>query len=216
MGGKQLCEESPVRMKYAVASETSAARLPSDPRVASVCRPRDIFPFRLTRPNSSSHTPRPKLVLIHLRCYMIDAFPLTVMMLSLAVPQTSRLKTRRSPNLSTDFTTTALNSQPAAPRSRRRARPLASRASVWTPPLFRKAATVYRLISVSFRTFLCLLQFGLRASALRFHCYLHCAPPSRALTFLAFFLSSLCSFSSETHGFTNRVSKTATSAGCHS
>ena len=77
-------------------------------------------------------------------------------------PYCQRLADR--PNLFSQFHKHAQHRKPAVPRSTRRSRPLASRASTWTTSLFRKDFTVYRRIRVSFICFP--ISFYFRLSAL--------------------------------------------------
>ena len=100
-------------------------------------------------------------------CHAIHTFFLTSKSLPLVAPQILRPKTRRSPKsrwLSSQMLSSHLE-KPVALRSTRRTRPLATRASAWAPPLFRKDFTIY-IVQVSFVRFS--ISFCLGSSALHF------------------------------------------------
>ena len=117
------------------------------------------------RPNlpPSADMPRLQPAFFHPRCHTIDTFPPTLPSLR-PNPYSRRLADR--PCLGRCHKHAPPRKAPAGPRSSRRSQPLASQASVWSAPLFRKDFTVYSLIQDSLVCFPCLLSFYLRPSAL--------------------------------------------------
>ena len=94
-----------------------------------------------------SPSPRLQAHLLPSSWHMIDPFPLTSKSPPLAL-QILRPKIRGSPKSRWPTSQILATS---------RSGPLATRVSVWTPPLFRKDFIVYRLVQVSFVRFLNIL-----------------------------------------------------------
>jgi len=85
----------------------------------------------------------------------------------------------RRPNLCRP-TSHAPHRKPAVPRSTRRSRPLANRASVWATSLFRRGFTLYTLIQVSFVCFPISFCFGLSTLHSSFLFYFRLLPANVA------------------------------------